>query len=620
MTCQMKVSDSGEMASIALFSAFASSLFNINLTIDDVQLDIWDGDFGVWGVMQPSSDTRVPAQQAAAIVSKTADAADPITFYHWLVVIFASCGWLFDCMGQRIFVLSREPALRELLGATASDDKVKYWGGMATLLMMVGWATGGIIFGMMSDRYGRVKAMISTLLSYTIFSGLSGFARSGVEFLAFRFLFGLGVGGMFGAATTLVAESVPRRFRTVALGSMQALSSGGNMLASVLSLRITPGMESYWGHYSGWQVLSFVSVFPVILAVPMVLILKEPQAWITAKARAAAGGSGKAVGSFTDLFRQPRWRRSTLVGICLGVAGMVGLWGIAFFSPELITTAFKNRPLQIEEVVEPAALCAALKSPANRGIAHLKAKLSPDVVQQLEQAGSGQEVPPATVQAFVEDLNRVIQQNNLYDEAAFRSVELKKGTRNLLQLVQKKGERQNAISLNRQLVEQLFPGTIRELQKTIDKTRSRGTLYQDVGSLLGMLSFTFAATYFSRRTAFLGSFVLCLCSVSYVFYSLKTATDVLWMLPLMGFATLSCFAGYSIYFPEIFPTRLRGTGVGFCYNTVRYLAAPFPFLLGWLSTMMPFRTVGVIMSSIYLIGIVALIWAPETKGQPLPED
>jgi hypothetical protein len=92
------------------------------------------------------------------------------------------------------------------------------------------------------------------------------------------------------------------------------------------------------------------------------------------------------------------------------------------------------------------------------------------------------------------------------------------------------------------------------------------------------------------------------------------------MLPLVGFGTLSCFAGYSIYFPEIFPTRLRGTGVGFCYNTVRYLTAPFPFLLGWLSTMMPFRTVAVIMTSIYLVGIVALIWAPETKGKPLPED
>jgi len=108
--------------------------------------------------------------------------------------------------------------------------------------------------------------------------------------------------------------------------------------------------------------------------------------------------------------------------------------------------------------------------------------------------------------------------------------------------------------------------------------------------------------------------------VAFVFHSLKTATDVYWMLPMVGFVTLSCFAGYSIYFPEIFPTRLRGTGVGFCYNTVRYAAAPFPLLLGWLSTKMPFRTVAVIMCLIYLVGIVALIWAPETKGKPLPED
>ncbi|HOH40043.1 MAG TPA: MFS transporter [Verrucomicrobiota bacterium] len=571
--------------------------------------------------MRPSSNSGSPAHPRPVSSAVPSEAiVEPITWYHWLVVFFASCGWLFDCMGQRIFVLSREPALRELLGAVASDGEVKYWGGIATLLMMVGWATGGILFGMMSDRYGRVKAMVSTLLAYTIFSGLSGFSRSGIEFLIYRFLFGLGVGGMFGAATTLVAESVPKHFRTMALGSMQALSAFGNMLASGLSLKITPGMENFWGHYSGWQVLSFVSVFPALLAVPMVLLLKEPQVWIKAKAEAAGGGTAKRVGSFADLFQHPRWRKSTLVGICLGVAGMVGLWGIAFFSPELITTAFKNRPLQIEEILKPAEVCAALKSPPSPAVIHLKAKLSPEVVRLVEDCGSEKDIPAATVQALVTDLNRLIQEDDLHDETAFQSVELKKRTRNLIQRVQKNGERQNIISLNRQLVEHLFPSAIRELQRTIDRTISRGTLLQDVGALLGMFAFTFAATYFNRRTAFLAAFVLCLCSVSYVFYALKTATDVLWMLPLIGFATLSCFAGYSIYFPEIFPTRLRGTGVGFCYNTVRYLAAPFPFLLGWLSTLMPFRSVAMIMSSIYLVGIVALIWAPETKGQPLPED
>jgi MFS family permease len=570
--------------------------------------------------MQASSDGRGPAQRVDVPASPPDAAAEAVTLYHWLVVIFASCGWLFDCMGQRIFVLSREPALKELLGAAASDHKVYVWGTLATTVMMVGWATGGIIFGMMSDHYGRVKAMVSTLLAYTIFSGMSGFARTGLEFLIFRLLFGVGVGGMFGAATTLVAESVPRRFRTLALGSLQALSACGNMAASALSFKINPGVENFWGHYSGWQVLSFVSVFPAVLAVPMLLVLKEPQPWIKAKAEAAAGGQGKSVGSITDLFRQPRWRKSTFVGICLGIAGMVGLWGIAYFSPELITAALKNRPLQVEEVLKPAELCAALKAPANPAIAHLKSKLSPDVVRQLEVLQRRNEVTDATVQALVADLNRLMQQENLYDDRAYKSLEFRRSTRNLIQQVQQNGERQKITSLNRQLVEQLLPGAIRELQATIDKTRSRGTILQDAGAIVGMFAFTFAAAWFNRRTAFLGSFLLCLGSVSYVFYSLKTTADVAWMLPLVGFATLSCFAGYSIYFPEIFPTRLRGTGVGFCYNTVRYLAAPFPLLLGWLVTLMPFRNVAVIMSSIYLLGIVALIWAPETKGQPLPED
>src|SRR5262249_20308994 len=159
-----------------------------------------------------------------------------------------------------------------------------------------------------------------------------------------------------------------------------------------------------------------------------------------------------------------------------------------------------------------------------------------------------------------------------------------------------------------------FPGAIRELQRTIDRTRSRGTMLQDVGAVLGMFTFTFAAGYFNRRVAFLGAFSVCLGIVAFVFASLKSAADVDWMLPLVGFATLAQFAGYSIYFRELFPTRLRGTGVGFCYNTVRYLAAPFPFLLGWLSTRMPFRSVAVMMCGIYALGLVGLIWAPETKG------
>jgi hypothetical protein len=259
-------------------------------------------------------------------------------------------------------------------------------------------------------------------------------------------------------------------------------------------------------------------------------------------------------------------------------------------------------------------------APADPALARLKAELSPEAIAQLGTLGAAREIPADALEVLRRDLNGAIQGGQLYEESAYRTVPLRKSTRNLIMLVEKTRGRENQVFLNRQLVEQLFPGAILELQKTIDQMRSGGTMLQDLGAVVGMLAFTFAASYFKRRAVFLGAFVVCLGAVAFVFHSLKSAADIYWMLPLVGFGTLSVFAGYSIYFPELFPTRLRGTGVGLCYNAVRYLAAPFPFLLGWLSTLMPFRTVAVMMCSVYLVGIVALAWAPETKGEPLPED
>ena len=101
---------------------------------------------------------------------------DNVTPYHWLVVIIASCGWLFDCMDQRLFILARESALKDLMaGDPQRLAQIKTIAGYATTSMILGWATGGIIFGMMSDRMGRVKTMVATLLIYSGFTGLSGF-------------------------------------------------------------------------------------------------------------------------------------------------------------------------------------------------------------------------------------------------------------------------------------------------------------------------------------------------------------------------------------------------------------------------------------------------------------
>src|SRR5438034_144013 len=275
-------------------------------------------------------DTNITAALLHRFMPTTEAATQPprqrlfegVTAYHWLVLIIAAGGWLFDCMGQRIFVLAREPAFRELLGSGATDAMVKFWGGRSTFVLMFGWATGGILFGMMSDRLGRVKTMIATLLAYTIFSGLTGLARNPNEFMAYRFLGGLGIGGMFGAATTLVAESMPRNVRSFALGLMQALSAFGNISASLLSTWIRPGQVDFAHGYAGWRFIFFAGAVPVVLAVPTALLLREPEPWLQAKRKARESADPtKHVGSVFDLFRHPIWRRHALVGIGLGLAG-----------------------------------------------------------------------------------------------------------------------------------------------------------------------------------------------------------------------------------------------------------------------------------------------------------
>ena len=132
--------------------------------------------------------------------------------------------------------------------------------------------------------------------------------------------------------------------------------------------------------------------------------------------------------------------------------------------------------------------------------------------------------------------------------------------------------------------------------------------------------------------AFLVGFISCLVVTIYVFNNLRTGTDAYWMLPLMGFATLGVFAGYAIYFPELFPTRLRSTGTSFCYNVGRFIAASGPFTMGVLATRLSagatdpaakleaFRSACCWMSAVFLVGLVAVALLPETKGQPLPED
>ena len=433
--------------------------------------------------------------------------------YHWFVLAVASLGWLFDTGAQQLFNIARVPAIRELLGAKPGDAAmarmVSEQAGYATMIFMIGWATGGVLFGILGDRLGRAKTMIMTILLYSVFTGMSMLATGILDFNIYRFLCGLGVGGQFAVGVALVAETMPDRARPYALGVLQALSAVGNMLAALTGIALGQ-MEQSGAITGAWRWMFLAGATPAPLALIVFKKLKEPESWLKARAEK------KRMGSFSDLFADPRWRRNSIVGLLLAFAGVVGLWGIGFFSFDLL------RPV-LEKTFRAQGLSGAALA----------------------------------------------------------------------------GKTTTWIGIT--------------------------SLLQNIGAFFGINAFTWLTSYTGRKKAFAVSFIAAMLMTAYTFWRLKDFADIFWMIPLMGFTQLALFGGYAIYLPELFPTRLRSTGTSFCYNVGRLVAAVGPLALGLLTSRVyagydePMRYAGVTMCLVFLIGLAALPFAPETKGKPLPE-
>lgn len=262
--------------------------------------------------------------------------AKPQTSPHWwklldgaqkYVFVMASLAWLFDCLGQQVFVIARSPAISHLMAHGTGPDTLKAWGGYTTAIFVVGWATGGLIFGALGDRFGRARCLAITILLYGLCTGLSGLSVSIADFCVYRFITGLGVGGVFGLAVALCADALPDEARPHALGWLQALSALGNVVAGIAAVCL--------GFFTmNWRSLFVFGALPALICVYFQFKMKEPQKWVQARAQGKI--TGVRFGSYASLLGEARWRKPALFGMLLCVAGVVGLWGIGFFSPELV--------------------------------------------------------------------------------------------------------------------------------------------------------------------------------------------------------------------------------------------------------------------------------------------
>lgn len=423
-----------------------------------------------------------------------AGSENKITRYQWLTLSSGFLGWAFDTMDLSLFTVVLVPSISEVANTT-NPAEIAQIGALILAIKLVCWGIGGVLFGVVADRFGRARTMIITILIYSIFTGLTGLARSWQEMALYQAIAGFGIGGEWSAGAALIAESWSEKHRARAMQIMQMAFAIGFFLAALDNLLLGP---------ISWRWVYAVGALPGVISLIIRYFVPEPDRWREVKQKSLETSRGSGLGdaweTFAAIFRG-NLRSRTIVGVLISSAMMIGCWG---------------------------------------GLA-----LLPNWVVQMVHA-----------------------------EKAGNPV---------------------------QMVSYAF-------------------MLMMTGSIFGYLSLIWFTEALGRRGAYFLFAAGALAASLFLFMKITTLSGLLWFMPVYGYFVIGGFGTFALYLPELFPTRVRATGQGFCWNFARLVTAIGPLSVGLLvATFGSLPAAASATTVAYVVGLIAIWFGPETRGTPLQD-
>jgi MFS family permease len=391
----------------------------------------------------------------------------------WRALFAAQLGWMLDAMDFLLFTFA-------LVSIRKEFSLTNQQASLPIVLALVASAIGGIAFGRIADRLGRVRAMTISILLYSLATAGMATAQSLGQLIAWRVLVGLGMGGEWSCGSVLVAETWPAQHRAKAMGIMQSGWAIGALFAAGLSALV---LERY-----GWRVLFLIGAAPAVAAFFIRRTVEEPELWRE---------RDRTPSRWSEIF-SAQYRRRTLLATLVASSVLVAYWGVTSWLP------------------------AFLASP-------------------IAEGGAGLTVTKSATWLIV------------------------------LQL----------------------------------------------GAFFGYISFGWIADRIGRRPAFTLFMIAATIVVPIFAFGARSPMTLLLIGPLVGYFAHGYFSLFGAMLAELFPTRIRASAQGFCYNAGRLVSAAAPYAIGAAATKHGLGFSIAADASFFALGAVLIWLLPETKGTEL---